>query len=28
MKAEPVRCHLEHLVARWMPQGKLWEGVR
>ncbi len=28
MKAEPVRRHLERLVARWVPQGHLLEGVR
>jgi Fe-S cluster assembly protein SufD len=28
MKAEPVRRHLEQLVAQWVPQGNLLEGVR
>ena len=28
MKVEPVRRHLEELVAQWVPQGELLEGVR
>jgi hypothetical protein len=28
MKVEPVRRHLERLVARWVPQGNLLEGLR
>jgi Fe-S cluster assembly protein SufD len=28
MKSEPIRRHLEKLVAAWLPQGKLWEDVR
>jgi Fe-S cluster assembly protein SufD len=28
MKEEPIRRYLEGLVARWLPQGTLWEGVR
>jgi Fe-S cluster assembly protein SufD len=28
MKVEPVRRHLEQLVALWVPQGSLLEGVR
>jgi len=28
MKIEPVRAHLERLVAQWLPQGNLLEGDR
>ncbi len=28
MKIEPVRRHLERIVARWVPQGNLLEGLR
>lgn len=28
MKAEPIRRHLEGLVARWLPQGALVEAIR
>ncbi len=28
MKEEPIRRYLEGLVARWLPQGTLWEGVQ
>ena len=28
MKAEPIRKHLEVLVAQWLPEGKLLEAIR
>jgi len=28
IQIEPVRRHLEGLVARWVPQGSLLEGYR